>query len=732
MIYKYIKATIAFFMLAGATSSALFGNNRETLNEMEVRGSNNLEDLNLSRSTILSVDNLESRQVNSLGDLNGLSPNLHLSGNGIKSFGDVLTMRGIGNTQFFSSPGVQLYVDGVPEGNVFSYGSDLFDLEAIEVLKGPQGSRFGKLAAGGAINLITKKPGEIQTSEVSASYATFNTQKYNISSTGPIDEQFSYSLGIQRSSSGGFLNNTSGRNNDSDSWNGRLSLIWDGGAGTKAILGISLTSHKLGAQPLVLRNQPDFYARSVDEDEFTEIDQNQQFLKFEHETELGIITSLSSRNNWDMNPNKLDIDLSINPGATSNIQQEQNNWGQELILSSKTEDSLSWVLGSNFYSNDISGLATRWYVFPWPENTLVNDLGPTATLTKNANLGNTTETTTYSIEGENFAIFTSIEKEISTKNSLEIGLRYDHTKSKLSRNKLSKIAAFTFEQATNPNLPFDIPTPETDIPSTPLNLSKNTSLFSPSLQFNHSINETSSAYIKFSNSGKPGGFSAFTDSESNASYEKEKSTSYEIGFNFNPDKNWIIKISGFINNVDDYQMEMPEPASTNYSLVNVDEVIIQGIELETSLKLSGGWNIHLGYGLSDSEISGVSDLASKSSALSSLLGKSISFVPNYNFSTLISHDLENGLYYQIGTRTFGESFYWDQTGSNNSDRIEDYTLLDACIGYTLNDWNFNIFGTNLTDEEYYTSLVSSLSNLGAAPGIAGSPRVIGLSISRDF
>jgi len=719
-------------MLAGAISSGLLGKNPGTLNEMEVRGSNNYGNLDLTRSTILSQDTLESRQINSLGDLNGLSPNLHLSGNGIKSFGDVLTMRGIGNTQFFGSPGVQLYVDGVPQGNVFSYESDLYDLEAIEVLKGPQGSRFGKLAPGGAINLVTKKPGETQTSKVSASYATFNTQKYNISSSGPMDEEFSYSLGVQRSLSDGFLNNTSGRDNDSETWNGRLSFHWDGGAGTKAILGTSFTSHEIGAQPLVLRNQADFYARSVDEDEFTEIEQNQQFIKLEHKTELGTITSVTSRNNWDMNPTKLDIDLSVNPGATSNIQQKQNNWGQELILSSITEDSLSWVFGSNFYSNDISGLATRWYVFPWPEDIFVERFGPAFTLTKDANFGNRTETTTYFTESENFGIFTSLEKEISTKNSLEIGLRYDQTKSKLSRNKLAKTEAFTFEQATNPNLPFDMPIPESDIHSTPQRLSNDTSLFSPSVQFNHSINETSSAYIKFSNSGKPGGFSAFTDNESNASYEKEKSTSYEIGFNFNPDKNLIIKISGFINNVDDYQMEMPEPASTNYSLVNVDEVVIQGIELETAMKLSEGLKIHLGYGLSDSKINEVSDLASKSSALSSLKGKSISFVPQYNFSTLISHELENGLHYQIGTRTVGESFYWDQTGSNNSDRIEDYTLIDASIGYTLNDWNFHIFGTNLTDEEYYTSLVSSLSNLGAAPGIAGSPRVIGLSIARDF
>ena len=157
-----------------------------TLDEIGIKG-NSFGELYLSRATILHKDALESRQVNSLEDLNGLSPNLHLSGNGIKSFGDVLTMRGIGNTQFFGSPGVQMYIDGVPQGNVFSYGSDLYGLEAIEVLKGPQGSRFGKLAPGGAINLVTKKPGKKQTSKVSASYATFNTQKYNISSSGPMD-----------------------------------------------------------------------------------------------------------------------------------------------------------------------------------------------------------------------------------------------------------------------------------------------------------------------------------------------------------------------------------------------------------------------------------------------------------------------------------------------------------------------------------------------------------------
>ena len=176
------KNFIAFLL---TFTASLFGqednaeSTTETLEEIAVDGAS-IPELDLSRSSILQSESIESRQVRSLGDLNGLSPNLHLSGNGIKSFGDVLTIRGIGNTQFFGSPGVQMYVDGVPQGNVFSYGSDLYDLEAVEILKGPQGSRFGKLAPGGAINLITRKPGDEQVNRVSASYATFNTQKYNL------------------------------------------------------------------------------------------------------------------------------------------------------------------------------------------------------------------------------------------------------------------------------------------------------------------------------------------------------------------------------------------------------------------------------------------------------------------------------------------------------------------------------------------------------------------------
>jgi iron complex outermembrane receptor protein len=606
-------------------------------------------------------------------------------------------MRGIGNTQFFGSPGVQLYVDGVPQGNVFSYGSDLYDLAAVEVLKGPQGGRLGKLAPGGAINLITKKPGQTQTSKVSASYATFNTQKYNISSSGPMDEQFSYSLGVQRSSSDGFLNNTSGRDNDSESWNGRLSFHWDGGAGTNATLGASFTSHELGSQPLVLRNQADFYARSVDEDEFTEIDQNQQFLKLEHETDFGTITSVTSRNDWSMNPNKLDIDLNTIANVfvtqSSTISHDQRQFNQELSLHNDSMNGLYWKSGIEYSDNQIDGFATR-------------DIGIGQSLNTN-----------FSIDSNNISFFGLLSKSISDQQDITIDARIDNFDNSINR---------VGPQLT---LPGFFP-----IVNVPYNLSKDDSLLSGSGTLSHEINPQSFIMGKVSYSQKPGGYSAFTNLANEVEYDEEKISSYELAYSSKVNENFHYNISFFFNQIDDYQFELNSfnPLGvTDYYLENADEVSIYGVEVDSIWNLGGGWSFGASYGLTESEFEKVTPLPA-------LVGKQLPFVPDHSLSLVLGHKLNNGLSYQVGSRTTGKTFFWDNTGSNSEDVIDSFTLLEAQIGYTFNDWNINLFGSNLTNEEYYTNLVGSLKNpnppvnITDAPGVVGSPRVIGLSISKEF
>jgi len=351
--------TILLFLACSLTAQDSTNNvAKTTLPALAVQGST-FGSLDISKSKLLGEDVIDSRNISTLEDLNGLSSNLHFSGNGLKSFGDVVSIRGIGNTQLFGSPGVQMYVDGVPQGNVFSYGAELYNLEGVEIFKGPQVAQFGKLAPGGAINLISRKPGNAKTQSVSASFASFNSQKYNLYSAGPIDQHFSYSLSAQRSTSDGFLNNASGQDNHSESWNGKLSLVWDDGSGMKATLGASLGSHKLGAQPIVLRNQSDFYARSVNTlNERTEIEQDQQFLKIEQDLSFGNLSSITTHNDWEMNPNLLDIDFDF--GAfTSTISQNQENWSQEIKVQSIDEES-NWAIGVFYNDDDIKGKATRF------------------------------------------------------------------------------------------------------------------------------------------------------------------------------------------------------------------------------------------------------------------------------------------------------------------------------------------------------------------------------------
>ncbi|MGA0904091.1 MAG: hypothetical protein ACO3RY_08320, partial [Opitutales bacterium] len=103
MVFKYIKSNIAFFMLAGATASALFGKNPETLEGMQVDGLE-YKELDLPRATALSGPVIESRQISSISSLSALSPNLYINSYGIQSYGDVITLRGVGNSQLFGDP----------------------------------------------------------------------------------------------------------------------------------------------------------------------------------------------------------------------------------------------------------------------------------------------------------------------------------------------------------------------------------------------------------------------------------------------------------------------------------------------------------------------------------------------------------------------------------------------------------------------------------------------------
>ena len=676
MIYKYIKATIAFFMLVGASSSALFGKSPETLNEISVTGSS-IPELDLSRSSILTKNQVEDRQIDNLVDLSGLSPNLHINNNSIQSYGDIMAIRGIANTQLFGPAGVQLYVDGIPQADVSTYASTLYGVESIEVLRGPQGHKFGKSATGGAINIKTETPSDQHLKRVSASYGTFDSQKYNINSSGPLyADGFTYSAALQRALSDGFIHNTSGNADTSKTWHGSLKLYLDRGNGTKIGFGANFEKHELGSQPLVARNQADFYARSTDFDESTEIDRNQQFLTYENELDGYDFISITNRNDWSMSPNRVDLDVSNFRGAESTIIQNQIEWSQEIRLESQEGSELDWVLGALYSDSEVKGDATRWYIFEYP--------APVPSGVFN----NSDENTKYSLGSKNIAVFTSISKELTDKNSLHAGLRFDHFEKTLIQSKRVQMPAVPLFLIS-------------EVDDTSIIYSENSfSSISPTIQWNHDFSNEITGLARITYAEKPGGFSGYTTDEAQVSFLEEETMSYEISLLFNPSKSWGLNLTAFLNDIKKYQFELPVPKSTNYYVANADEVTARGIEVEGFIKPSEDFTFSAAYGLCDSKYDKFDD--------SGLVGKQVSFIPEHTLSFSLNYRFDNGLHGQVGTKTIGETHYWKYDGTNPSDKIDSYTLLDANLGYEWNLWEFNVFGLNLTDEEYYTSLVNNL------------------------
>ena len=109
--------------------------------------------------TVLTGEDLDTRQVTSFVDLSAIAPGVNIAKN--EGFKTVITIRGVGNEanqNAIANPSVSYHLDGIYVASPFALQTDFLDLERIEVLRGPQGTLFGQNSTGGAINVITTAP----------------------------------------------------------------------------------------------------------------------------------------------------------------------------------------------------------------------------------------------------------------------------------------------------------------------------------------------------------------------------------------------------------------------------------------------------------------------------------------------------------------------------------------------------------------------------------------------
>ncbi|MBR9871439.1 MAG: TonB-dependent receptor [Gammaproteobacteria bacterium] len=386
-----LAAVIGFFAGSSGIQSVMAGSGdiRFEIEEVVVtaqKRAQSLQDVPISE-TVLDSDALRNSKIGSGTEVARLAPNLQVSllGNDMQP---KYSMRGISTKEFnlnsISPTGV--FFDEVYIGAAHIGGSQVFDIERVEVLRGPQGTLFGKNTTAGAINFITKKPQFEKGGYLSAGIGSYNFRELQGAVELPIvEDRLSARLAFSTSSSDGHIENKNpdGRDlsgTDRDSF--RLTLGYQDEDGLDANLrlfrtesnpvAIGAINEGLGAGGVNAagvnpRINP-FTGEKLDRDEIA-TDRSGDiyvlgaggYLTIEKDLGFATLTSITSHIEGEF-LNFVDADGSIASLIHVDFDAEHKEISQDLRLSSNTDGAVTWIAGLYYFKDEVD-IVTTFHLF---------------------------------------------------------------------------------------------------------------------------------------------------------------------------------------------------------------------------------------------------------------------------------------------------------------------------------------------------------------------------------
>lgn len=640
-----------------------------------------------SAVSVISSQSLELFQARSFSDLSGIVPGFNVVSADSRGYGQVVAMRGSTNTLFFSPPALGLTIDDVPLGDAYSYPSELLELSEIRVYRGPQGPNFGRNGPAGMVEMFTSRPGEKMEGSFSAEYGSYNHVGLGLQTSGPLGGDLSYTLQLFHDQRDGYVRNTflNDETDDREATGGLLNLFWNPSDDFELRLRFYAEHINDGSQRLSSLFSPDPFNDSSDFRGVTDLERYQFSIHSRKDLDWGKMETITSYQTWDLNPSTVDLDLMAGVGDNrSRIDQNQDLISNEIRFSSADEARLRWRAGFFQMMIDNDGFTTRRFLVPIPP------FFPTAN-----------EDTRFSIDQLNLATFGNVTWQASERLAVDAGLRLDYYESEIDRLKTTNLGA----------------------PPASVRDSQDEMFVSPVLGLTYSVTPTVDWFVRSSIGNKPGGFTAFVDQANGPAYDRETNWSNEIGIQYdNPDQNLRIGLRGFWDQIDDYQLNQPVPGSTDFAIVNADEVTSRGVELDLAWTPVERLTVRGSLGYVNAEFDSYTDPFTLGANFN---GREVPFVPEYTGSAGVRYDFENGFYTQTSVRVSGPTrFDAANTGLFTQDA---YVLWDAEIGYATERFSIAFFGRNLLDEDYY-----SFINPQITAGSPGDPQLFGLRLRTMF
>ena len=684
-IFRYIAAAIALAIpLIASTSLA------NTIEEIIVTG--DFRDIDLQEMpasvTVMTAEDIERRSAQHLEQLLALAPNVNFSGGGSRT--RYIQIRGIGERSQFASPinpSVGTIIDDVDFSGIGSAGT-LFDVERVEVLRGPQGTRYGANALAGIIAITSTAPSEDFNGYVEAMAGTYDSWSLGAASGGALTDDLLYRASIQQYKSDGYVDNIFLNRDDTngfDEFTLRTKLRWLASDTVTIDTALFFIDIDNGYDAFSLNRDGDTLSDEPGQDtqKTTAISVNAHW-SISSELDAQFIASYADSDlqyGYDEDWSFVGIAPESEYSSTDNYIRDRESYALEAHLLSGEEGSIfgsstDWLAGIYFENRDVD---------------LQRDFLDFDTYT-DAQLSSNYQT-------QNLALFGETTTALTDRFNLTVGLRVEQWDADYKD-------------------------------SSAVILDTDEILYGGKVVIDYQASDDHLLYARIARGYKSGGVNTDgTLNKAEREFDTEYQWTYELGNKSSLlDDSLQIRVAAFYNDRQDMHIKdsiipVGGPGAFVDYIVNAAEGSNYGLEVESIWQATDALQLFANIGLLRTDI----DECDTAGCIN-LVGRDQPHAPRYQYAAGVKFDVNENLFFQLDVEAKDEFYF----SSSHDAKSEGYELLNAQMGYEFEAWSLVLWGHNLTDEDVETRGF----RFGNDPrdGYAthtyvqlGEPRVVGLT-----
>ncbi|CAN5266851.1 TonB-dependent receptor [soil metagenome] len=723
------------------------------------------QDVPIALSVITGNDIAKTGAFN-VSRLQQLQPSLQFVSSNPRN--SAINIRGLGAPFGLTNDGIEqgvgFYLDGVYVGRAGAATFDFVDVERVEVLRGPQGTLYGKNTTAGAINVTTRAPSFTPEARFEASTGNYGFLQIKASASAPIiADTLAVRLSVSRTGrKGTIFDVTTGEDlHRQDNFSARGQLLWKAAPNLDFTLAgdynlqnplccvqyyarVGATQRPLARQYAALVAAFNYAPPSTNPfDRVTDLDadlnsrQKMAGVSLVGNWDVGpaTITSVSAWRNWDWKPAN-DRDFTGLPITTVSANpSRQTQYSQELRLASNGKSRLQYTLGAFYFNQTIhtAGLQVQGTA---ASGWLLNKADP-------AILDGLTSRNTIDFDNTSLAVFGKLNWEVVDRLHVQPGLRVNY-----DRKSGSYVAVVT-NGAGSATLTSDqrgVLAPQSYQPRfSAWNVSGDLTL---SYDFTPDVH----GYATYARSFKSGGINLSglpLDTANNpivsaATVKPEKVNHFEVGLKTQfADRRITFNLAGFWTGISDYQATVTngQLGVIRGYLANAQKVRVRGVEFDSSFRPNERLNAYVNGAFTDAkyvrfpdapcppELSG----GSAGPANCDISGQWLPGISKWAFSFGAEYNVPvaRGEVYLGYDGSYRSKFSSNPSRSRYTD-IDGYSLSNFRLGYRRG--GFNIFGwvRNAFNQDYFEILTPQSGSTGLIVGQPGDPRTFGGTISKKF